>query len=119
MATWMDDLVGLNNVRINNASYISDGNQDPTRVLSAMDVRHNQGFSEAMFINAKMLRRSDPGDGSLMPNHWVVYAGGLSMSTNNGIISYSFDVFTWGDKRNVTVTSDEFQSNFYGSVSGN
>jgi len=113
----MEKLVGLE-VEEHNISYLKSGvDINTTTTLQNMEQRYYNGEHEAMLINANLI--NSPSDDSLTADHWVVYAGGLSISTNSkGINTYSFNVFSWGKIYPIKVTEEEFKNNFYGSISG-
>ncbi len=52
--------------------------------------------------------------GGLVPDHWVVYQGGLDESGGR----IRFDVYSWGSIYRIDVTADNFENCMYGIVTG-
>jgi hypothetical protein len=118
MKTWMSDLIGLKNVTDHGTSLLIGGSSKATSTLQSIQARYDQGSMEALFINSGMLN-SKPGASSISANHWVVYAGELSITEEeDGSKTFSFQVFSWGDIMTVHLNEEQFNDNFYGSISG-
>lgn len=73
------------------------------------------GYNICMLINTNMMYNKKTG--ILSPiEHWVVFEGVIG-----GTISwdlYDFQVFTWGEIRDVIIDPTVFSTNFYGYVYG-
>jgi hypothetical protein len=112
----MKNLLGLS-ITDHNTSYLSHGVDNVATTLQDMENRFNNGEHEVLLINADLIR--DPSNSSDTADHWVVYNGNLKVTTNSsGNAAYSFDVYSWGDIVPISVTEEEFNKNFYGSISG-
>ena len=93
---------------------------NPQRPLAGYSSR---GYKVSLFINADMLRYSDSQDSpSVFPNHWVALTSLISISgiEADPASKVSFEVYTWGGRRNVPASGSlsikQFLSNYYGYV---
>jgi hypothetical protein len=82
--------------------------------LRKIDELHNQGYDIFMLISANMLDVNV--ENSTIPDHWVLYKGGLSFDSNGNA---TFKVFTWGEKgfkQINSISEQSFYQTYYGYI---
>lgn len=100
----------------NNTTY-SGQDYDEILNLGLMDNNFKNGYECLMLIDATMV---DSKMGNIIttnlpwPNHWVMYQGGLNISSSN----VTFKVSSWGFNNliPVKVTEERFKDTFYGYI---
>jgi hypothetical protein len=109
---------------VDNSSYIFNGGtfekkSDLKDYLFDLEKKYTEGFNLVMSINDNMLYSSRQAESSLISNHWVVYSGNLNIeenTTNPEESIVKFDVFTYGERKNVTIKLKDFYNNYYGYI---
>lgn len=82
----------------------------------------SRGYKVSLFINADMLDSDSQDSPSVFPNHWVALTSLISISgiEADPASKVSFEVYTWGGRRNVPASGSlsikQFLSNYYGYV---
>ncbi len=95
---------------IKSNTFLKTANLDPTITLQYIEAQQIAGNTTIMLIDADLI-----GDNIgivTYPDHYVVYAGNLTI-TNNVV---SFDIWTWGKTYQVSAPLSEFKRGFYGGI---
>ena len=105
------DFLGMSGVENNTNLFFSAGDYT---ALNGMESYRNNGGTVFMFISSNLLQNisSSP----LGANHWVEYHGKLNIDIPNQKVS--FEVYSWGGYRTVSVSFSTFKNNYYGYVRG-
>jgi hypothetical protein len=87
------------------------GEQDA--IAYAEQVQASGGVAFLM-IHSDLLLRPDEDTNPLLPDHWVVYRGGLSVADGRT----RFSVWSWARRYDVDVPTSRFEDCMYGIVTG-
>lgn len=106
MEGWTSELLLKDNVA-NSTTFIW-GELDALRYAHRV---WDYGGNAFIMLHTDMFRDES---GGLVPDHWVVYQGGLDESGGR----IRFDVYSWGSIYRIDVTADNFENCMYGIVTG-
>jgi len=82
--------------------------------ITYADQVYNAGGSAFLMISSDLLLRPDENTNPFLPDHWVVYRGGLTVTDDR----IQFSVWSWAQSYSVDVPLSRFEDCMYGIVTG-
>jgi len=114
----LENFLGYKSVEKNLDLTFSKQEQDVNSIASTLNNLQNTlnlGNKIVMLIHDDMIYNLTTPKTSI-PTHWVLYLGGLNFDIVNQKVT--FNIFTWGQIKTLTISFKAFKTNYYGYIQG-